>query len=143
MNAGGDRLHAAARNCRVLGVAGAVILGVKVNARRIRRPVQIDGIAVVLATDLTHFAAGEWDRIKVRHRVRTLRFRVTGEGHGFAIGRNRRPAHAAGGVRFDPGYRVKPTFLPWGKPPGRLQEPGVATSSRIAPDAISATSSCE
>ena len=74
-------LHAAAGHGRELHVARAVIVGVEVNARRIRRPVQIERIAVVVAADLPHFAARERDHIKIRHRVRMLRLRVAGEGH--------------------------------------------------------------
>ncbi len=47
MHAGGDWLHAAARHRRELGVARAMIVGVEVNTRGIRRPVQIQRIAVI------------------------------------------------------------------------------------------------
>ena len=96
MGASGDRLHAAARDGRELDVAGAVIFGIEVNGRRIGRPAQIQRIAVIVATDLPHFSAGEGDHIKIRHRVRALRFRVAGEGHGFAVGRNCGAAPGAG-----------------------------------------------
>src|ERR1035438_4918022 len=88
MSTRGNWLRVAARNGRELRVAVAVIFGVKENAQRIWRPVQIQGIAVIVATDLPHFSAGEWDHIKIRHRVRALRFRITGEGDGPAVGRN-------------------------------------------------------
>ncbi len=96
MDACGDGLNAAAGDGHKLDIAGAVIFGIEVNGRRIGRPTQIQGIAVIVAADLPHFSAGEGDHIKVLHRVRALRFRVAGEGHGLSIGRNRWAAPGAG-----------------------------------------------
>ena len=85
VGAGGDGLHSAARGVGELGVLRTAILSIEVDTGGIGGPVEVDGIAIVVAGDFAHVAAGEGDYIKVGDGVGLIGMRIAGEGDAFSV----------------------------------------------------------